>query len=149
MLTMRSTEWLPVSRFLRVASLLSRKRATGSHRLSRTFANNMTSILHVLAGIWSLLAVSQLVAFYALLSAKGVAGTIPYSPLLTVGVIAFLASTTIAWLLVVKKSIKLAITLSVVMCIYFPFGTILGVITIVALRNPLNKTRFDLQRVNQ
>ena len=113
------------------------------------FAKNMTTILHILAGIWSLLAVSQLLAFYALLSAKVVAGTIPCSALLTVGVIAFLASTTIAWLLVVKRNIKLAIILSAVMCIYFPFGTILGVITIAALRNPLNKTRFDLQRLNQ
>jgi hypothetical protein len=34
----------------------------------------MTTILLSLAGIWSLLAVSQLVAFYALLSAKGVSG---------------------------------------------------------------------------
>ena len=109
----------------------------------------MLTILHILAGIWSLLAVSQLVAFYALLSAKGVAGTIPFSTLLTVGVIAFLASTTIAWLLVVKKNIKLAMTLSAVMCIYFPFGTILGVITIVVLRNPLNKNRFHLKKVNQ
>jgi hypothetical protein len=32
MRTMRCTEWLPASRFLRVASLLCRKRATGSHR---------------------------------------------------------------------------------------------------------------------
>jgi hypothetical protein len=70
------------------------------------FAKNMTTILHALAGIWSLLAVSQLLAFYALLSAKGVSGTIPHSTLLTVGVIAFLASTTIAWLLVVKKQKK-------------------------------------------
>ena len=109
----------------------------------------MTTILHILAGSWSLLAVSQLVAFYALLSAKGVAGTIPYSTLLTVGVIAFLASTTIAWLLVVKKNIKLAMTLSAVMCFYFPFGTILGVITILALRNPLTKNKFDMKRLNQ
>jgi len=56
----------------------------------------MLTILHILAGIWSLLAVSQLVAFYALLSAKGLSGTIPHSTSLTVGVIAFLASTTIA-----------------------------------------------------
>jgi len=107
----------------------------------------MTTILHILAGSWSLLAVSQLVAFYALLSAKGVSGAIPYSKLLTVGVIAFLASTTVAWLLVVKKQKKLAITLSAVMCFYFPFGTILGVITILALRNQLTKNRFDMQRV--
>ena len=113
------------------------------------FAKNMTTILHALAGIWSLLAVSQLLAFYALLSAKGVSGTIPYSTSLTIGVIAFLASTTIAWLLVVKKQKKLAITLSAVMCFYFPFGTILGVITIVVLRNPLNKNRFHLKKVNQ
>ena len=111
------------------------------------FAKNMTTILHALAGIWSLLAVSQLVAFYALLSAKGVSGTVPYSTSLTIGVIAFVASTTIAWLLVVKKQKKLAITLSAVMCFYFPFGTILGVITILALRNPLTKNKFDLQRV--
>ena len=111
------------------------------------FAKNMTTILHALAGIWSLLAVSQLVAFYALLSAKGVSGTIPYSTSLTIGVIAFVASTTIAWLLVVKKQKKLAITLSAVMCFYFPFGTIFGVITILVLRNPLTKTKFDLQRV--
>ena len=96
----------------------------------------MTTILHALAGIWSLLAVSQLVAFYALLSAKGVSGTIPYSTLLAIGAIAFVASTTIAWLLVVKKQKKLAITLSAVMCFYFPFGTIFGVITILVLRNP-------------
>ena len=107
----------------------------------------MTAILHILAGIWSLLAASQLVAFYALLSAKGVSGTIPYSTSLTVGVIAFVASTTIAWLLVVKRQKKLAHTLSAVMCFYFPFGTILGVITILVLRNPLTKTKFDLQRV--
>jgi len=44
----------------------------------------MTTILHILAGSWSLLAVSQLVAFYALLSEKVVAGTIPCSTLLTV-----------------------------------------------------------------
>jgi hypothetical protein len=69
--------------------------------------------------------------------------------LLTIGVIAFVASTTIAWLLVVKKQKKLAITLSAVMCFYFPFGTILGVITILALRNPLTKTKFELQRVTQ
>ena len=111
------------------------------------FAKNMTTILHALAGIWSLLAVSQLVAFYALLSAKGVSGTIPYSTSLTIGVIAFVASTTIAWLLVVKKQKKLATTLSAVMCFYFPFGTILGIITILVLRNPLNKNKFDLQRV--
>ena len=111
------------------------------------FAKNMTTILHALAGIWSLLAVSQLVAFYALLSAKGVSGTVPYSTSLTIGVIAFVASTTIAWLLVVKKQKELAITLSTVMCFYFPFGTILGVITILALRNPLTKNKFDLQRV--
>ena len=114
-----------------------------------SFGKNMTRIIHSLAGIWSLLAVSQLVALYTLLSAKGVAGTIPYSTLLAVGVIAFLASTTIAWLLVVKKNIKLAMTLSAVMCIYFPFGTILGVITIVVLRNPQSKNRFHLQKVNQ
>ena len=107
----------------------------------------MTTILHALAGIWSLLAVSQLVAFYALLSAKGVSGTIPYSTLLAIGAIAFVASTTIAWLLVVKKQKKLAITLSAVMCFYFPFGTIFGVITILVLRNPLTKNKFDLQRV--
>jgi hypothetical protein len=107
----------------------------------------MTAILHILAGIWSLLAVSQLVAFYALLSAKGVSGTIPYSTSLTVGVIAFVASTTIAWLLVVKRQKKLALTLSAVMCFYFPFGTILGVITILALRNPLTKNKFDMQRI--
>ncbi len=106
----------------------------------------MTTILHALACIWSLLAVSQLVAFYALLSAKGVSGTIPYSTLLTIGVIACAASTTIAWLLLVKKQKKLAITLSVVMCFYFPFGTILGVITILALRNPLTKNNFKLQK---
>ena len=111
------------------------------------FAKNMTTILHALAGIWSLLAVSQLVAFYALLSAKGVSGTVPYSTSLTIGVIAFVASTTIAWLLVVKKQKKLATTLSAVMCFYFPFGTILGIITILVLRNPLNKNKFDLQRV--
>ena len=111
------------------------------------FAKIMTTILHALAAIWTLWAVSQLVAFYALLSAKGVSGTIPYSTSLTIGVIAFVASTTIAWLLVVKKQKKLAITLSVVMCFYFPFGTILGVITILVLRNPLTKSKFDLQRV--
>ena len=107
----------------------------------------MTAILHALAGIWSLLAVSQLVAFYALLSAKGVSETIPYSTSLTIGVIAFLACTTVAWLLVVKKQKKLAITLSAVMCFYFPFGTILGVITILALRNSLTKNKFDMQRI--
>jgi hypothetical protein len=106
----------------------------------------MTTILQALAGIWSLWAVSQLVAFYALLSAKGVSGTIPYSTLLAIGAIAFAASTTIAWLLVVKKQKKLAITLSAVMCFYFPFGTILGVITILALRNPLNKNNFGLKK---
>ena len=106
----------------------------------------MTTILHALAGIWSLLAVSQLVAFYALLSAKGVSGTIPYSTLLAIGVIACAASTTIAWLLLVKKQKKLAITLSAVMCFYFPFGTILGVVTILALRNPLAKNKFDLNK---
>ena len=109
----------------------------------------MTTILHALAGIWSLLAVSQLLAFYALLSAKGLSGTIPHSTLLTVGVIAFLASTTVAWLLVVKKQKKLAITLSAVMCFYFPFGTILGVITILVLRNPLTKNKFDLKNATQ
>ena len=113
------------------------------------FAKNMTTILHALAGIWSLLAVSQLVAFYALLSAKGVSGTVPYSTSLTIGVIAFVASTTIAWLLVVKKQKKLATTLSAVMCFYFPFGTILGVITILVLRKPLNKKIFYLKRVTQ
>ena len=107
----------------------------------------MTTILHILAGSWSLLAVSQLVAFYALLSAKGVSGAIPYSKLLTVGVIAFLASTTVAWLLVVKRQKKLAITLSAVMCFYFPFGTILGAITILALRNPLSNNKFEMQRI--
>jgi len=107
----------------------------------------MTTILHALAGIWSLLAVSQLLVFYALLSAKGVSGTIPHSTSLTIGVIAFVASTTIAWLLVVKRQKKLVISLSAVMCFYFPFGTILGVITILALRNPLTKNKFDLQRV--
>ena len=111
------------------------------------FGKNMTTILHALAGIWSLLAVSQLVAFYALLSAKGVSETIPYSTSLTIGVIAFLACTTVAWLLVVKKQKKLAITLSAVMCFYFPFGTILGVITILALRNSLTKNKFDMQRI--
>jgi hypothetical protein len=111
------------------------------------FGKNMTTILLSLAGIWSLLAVSQLVAFYALLSAKGVSGTIPYSTLLTIGVIAFVASTTIAWLLVVKKQKKLAITLSAVMFFYFPFGTILGVITILALRNPLTKNNFEMERI--
>ena len=110
------------------------------------FAKNMTTIFHALAGIWSLLAVSQLVAFYALLSAKEVSGTIPYSTSLTIGVIAFVASTTIAWLLVVKKQKKLAITLSAVMCFYFPFGTILGVITILALRNPLANNKFELNK---
>jgi hypothetical protein len=109
----------------------------------------MTTILHALAGIWSLLAVSQLVAFYALLSAKGLSGTIPYSTSLTIGVIAFLASTTVAWLLVMKKQKKLAITLSAVMCFYFPFGTILGVITILVLRNPLTKNKFDLKNATQ
>jgi hypothetical protein len=113
------------------------------------FGKNMTTILLSLAGIWSLLAVSQLVAFYALLSAKGVSGTIPYSTLLTIGVIAFVASTTIAWLLVVKKQKKLAITLSAVMCFYFPFGTILGVITILVLRNPLSNNKFDLKNATQ
>jgi len=107
----------------------------------------MTTILHALAGIWSLLAVSQLVAFYALLSAKGISGTIPYSSSRTIGVIAFVASTTIAWLLVVKKQKKLAITLSAVMFFYFPFGTILGVITILALRNPLTKNKFEMERI--
>jgi hypothetical protein len=111
------------------------------------FAKIMTTILHALAGIWSLLAVSQLVAFYALLSAKGVSGTIPYSTSLTIGAIAFVASTTIAWLLVVKRQKKLALTLSAVMCFYFPFGTILGVITILALRNPLTKNKFDMQGI--
>jgi hypothetical protein len=110
------------------------------------FAKKMTTILHALAGIWSLLAVSQLVAFYALLSAKGVSGTIPYSTSLTIGVIAFAATTTIAWMLIVKKRKKLAITLSAVMCFYFPFGTILGVFTILALRNPLAKNKFDLNK---
>jgi len=118
-------------------------------RLPGMFAKNMTTILHALAGIWSLLAVSQLVAFYALLSAKGVSGTIPYSSSLTIGVIAFVASTTIAWLLVVKKQKKLAITLSAVMCFYFQFGTILGVITILALRNPLSNNKFDLKNATQ
>ena len=106
----------------------------------------MTTILHALAGIWSLLSVSQLVAFYALLSAKGVSGTIPYSTLFAIGVIAFAASTTIAWLLLVKKQKKLAITLSAVMCFYFPFGTILGVITILALSNTLIGNKFYINK---
>jgi hypothetical protein len=49
----------------------------------------------------------------------------------------------------VKKQKKLAITLSAVMCFYFPFGTILGVITILALRNPLSNNKFDLKNATQ
>ena len=106
----------------------------------------MTTILHALAGIWSLLAVSQLVALYALLSAKGVSGTIPYSTSLAIGVIAFFASAIIAWLIFVKKQKKLAITLSAVMCFYFPFGTILGVITILAFSNYMIKNKFTINK---
>ena len=110
------------------------------------FAKIMTTILYALAAIWTLWAVSQLVAFYALLSAKGVSGTIPYSTSLTIGVIAFAASTTIAWMLIVKKRKKLAITLSAVMCFYFPFGTILGVITILAIINTLTGNKFYINK---
>jgi hypothetical protein len=34
-----------------------------------------------------------------------------------------------------------------VMFFYFPFGTILGVITILALRNPLTKNNFEMERI--